>query len=144
MADQSGHNGGSARDQDEFARVALKTEEGPYPRMRLSQVHMRLGSHFISVWWLVPGVAVAGIAAVVAVKLFIGTGPAQSFIRATPCVPSTPHFSPGVPGWVIVTHLVNFILLVGIIRAGWQILADHPRLYRKIAPGVTGADRMIE
>ncbi len=33
---------------------------------------------------------------------------------------------------MIVTHLVNFILMVGIIRAGWQILADHPRLYRKI------------
>ena len=132
MADRRGHDGDSSEVETAFARDTLLSEEGPHPRLRLSQVHFRLGSRFISVWWLVPAVAVAGIAMVVALKLFIGTSPARSYIRTHSCVPSTPAFSSGVPGWIIVTHLVNFILMVGIIRAGWQILADHPRLYRKI------------
>ena len=57
MADQSGHNGHSA--ESAFARKALLSEEGKHPRLRLSQVHFRLGSRFISVWLLVPAVAVA-------------------------------------------------------------------------------------
>ena len=53
MADHSEHNGHSA--ESAFAREALLSEVGPHPRLRLSQVHFRLGSRFISVWWLVQG-----------------------------------------------------------------------------------------
>ncbi len=35
----------------------------------------------------------------------------------------------GFPAWLRITHFVNFLLLILIIRSGLQILADHPRLY---------------
>jgi sulfoxide reductase catalytic subunit YedY len=37
-----------------------------------------------------------------------------------------PH---GFPAWLRVTHYVNFLFLVLLVRSGLQILADHPRLY---------------
>ncbi|MFO0938411.1 MAG: molybdopterin-dependent oxidoreductase [Gemmataceae bacterium] len=51
-------------------------------------------------------------------------------------VPSRPHpeadvWSPthGFPAWLRITHYVNFLFLVLLVRSGLQILADHPRLY---------------
>jgi hypothetical protein len=35
----------------------------------------------------------------------------------------------GFPALVRVTHYVNFLFLVLLVRSGLQILADHPRLY---------------
>jgi sulfoxide reductase catalytic subunit YedY len=37
-----------------------------------------------------------------------------------------PH---GFPAWLRVTHHVNLLFIVLLIRSGLQILADHPRLY---------------
>ena len=115
----------------EFAEQSLTREQGKHPRMRLSYVQLRLGSRFFSVWWLLPGLLVLGAALVVAAKVFVATGTGQSFIHAHSCVPATP-VKPGVEWWVIVTHLANFFFMVMIVRAGWQILADHPRLYAKL------------
>ena len=38
-------------------------------------------------------------------------------------------FSKGFPGWLCLSHWVNFFFLILIIRSGLSILADHPRLY---------------
>lgn len=35
----------------------------------------------------------------------------------------------GFPSWVRVTHYVNFLFLVMLVRSGLSILMDHPRLY---------------
>jgi sulfoxide reductase catalytic subunit YedY len=35
----------------------------------------------------------------------------------------------GFPGWLCLSHWVNFFFLTLIIRSGLSILADHPRLY---------------
>jgi hypothetical protein len=35
----------------------------------------------------------------------------------------------GFPVWLRGTHYLNLFFLVLLIRSGWQILADHPRLY---------------
>jgi DMSO/TMAO reductase YedYZ molybdopterin-dependent catalytic subunit/thiosulfate reductase cytochrome b subunit len=35
----------------------------------------------------------------------------------------------GFPGWLCLSHWVNFFFLILIIRSGLSILADHPRLY---------------
>lgn len=47
---------------------------------------------------------------------------------------SAPH---GFPGWLRLTHFVNFIFLTLLIRSGLSILMDHPRLYtdRGCTPG---------
>ena len=53
-----------------------------------------------------------------------------------PPLPPLPHitaenaFEPsGFPTWLRITHYLNFLFLVLLIRSGLQILADHPRLY---------------
>lgn len=48
-----------------------------------------------------------------------------------PVVPiaGEPH---GFPAWLRITHYVNFLLLVLLIRSGLSILADHPRLYSSV------------
>lgn len=38
----------------------------------------------------------------------------------------------GFPAWLRVTHYVNFLLLILLIRSGLQILMDHPRLYGNV------------
>jgi DMSO/TMAO reductase YedYZ molybdopterin-dependent catalytic subunit/thiosulfate reductase cytochrome b subunit len=44
----------------------------------------------------------------------------------------------GFPAWLRITHYVNFLFLVLLIRSGLQILADHPRLYWNVhcTPGI--------
>ena len=37
--------------------------------------------------------------------------------------------SQGFPGWLRVTHYVNFLFIILLVRSGLQILMDHPRLY---------------
>ncbi len=53
-----------------------------------------------------------------------------------PALPSNPALSPamavepyGFPAWLRITHYVNFLFLVLLVRSGLQILMDHPRLY---------------
>lgn len=40
-----------------------------------------------------------------------------------------PFFTFTFPTWVIVTHWINAVLMIFLIRAGIQILSDHPKLY---------------
>lgn len=50
-------------------------------------------------------------------------------------LPSVPIFQEpgpepsGFPAWLRITHYVNFLFLVLLVRSGLQTLADHPRLY---------------
>jgi sulfoxide reductase catalytic subunit YedY len=43
----------------------------------------------------------------------------------------------GFPAWLRITHYINFLFLILLIRSGLQILMDHPRLYGNIhcSPG---------
>ena len=55
----------------------------------------------------------------------------QSFLETYPGT-STTYAAPvtsGFPAWLRWQHLFNIIFMMFIIRAGLQILADHPRLY---------------
>jgi DMSO/TMAO reductase YedYZ molybdopterin-dependent catalytic subunit/thiosulfate reductase cytochrome b subunit len=59
----------------------------------------------------------------------------QWAVSGLPAVPAVPKpivrgAEPiGFPAWVRLTHYVNFLFLVLLVRSGLQILADHPRLY---------------
>jgi methionine sulfoxide reductase catalytic subunit len=53
-----------------------------------------------------------------------------------PVLPVSPTMTPetaagpyGFPAWLRITHYVNFLFLILLIRSGLQILMDHPRLY---------------
>ncbi len=99
---------------------------------------LRVGKHrWFNVLWLVPigfvvllvGVAAAkGLRAVPAVEAFIQRHPGTDYAVA---------FDRPMPGWLRWQHFFNLFFLLFIIRAGVQILADHPRLYwtRHSTPG---------
>ena len=38
----------------------------------------------------------------------------------------------GFPAWLRITHYVNFLLLILLIRSGLSVLMDHPRLYGNV------------
>ena len=38
----------------------------------------------------------------------------------------------GFPAWLRLTHYINFLFLILLIRSGLQILMDHPRLYGNV------------
>lgn len=72
------------------------------------------------------------IFAVIIVGL-IGAAWLQYLLVGLPANPSVPPITSadptGFPMWVNLSHWVNFFFLTLIIRSGFSILVDHPRLY---------------
>jgi DMSO/TMAO reductase YedYZ molybdopterin-dependent catalytic subunit/thiosulfate reductase cytochrome b subunit len=61
-----------------------------------------------------------------------------AFIQDHPGIAqSAPSVDSGFPWWLQVQHFLNMFFMLFIMRAGLQILADHPRLYwtRDCTPG---------
>lgn len=99
---------------------------------------IRIGQRWVSVLWALPivfvllviGVALAqGLRELPAVEAFIVRYPGASA--------SARAVESGFPAWLRLQHFLNFFFMMIIIRAGVQILADHPRLYwkRDCTPG---------
>ena len=68
--------------------------------------------------------------------LAVAAAYAQWAMVGLPAVPPAPTLNAetatepsGFPAWLRVTHYVNSLFLVLLVRSGLQILADHPRLY---------------
>jgi DMSO/TMAO reductase YedYZ molybdopterin-dependent catalytic subunit/thiosulfate reductase cytochrome b subunit len=61
----------------------------------------------------------------------------EQFVRRYPGTDVAVAFRTALPTWLRAQHFLNLFLLIFIIRAGLQILADHPRLYwtRHSTPG---------
>ena len=62
----------------------------------------------------------------------------QEFLVLYPGIPTSAlPVTTGFPGWLRLLHFLNLFFMAFIIRAGVQILADHPRLYwkRDCTPG---------
>jgi len=58
----------------------------------------------------------------------------QWLVVGLPAVPQSPQFfsqahPQGFPLWIGITHYINLIFIILLIRSGLQILVDHPRLY---------------
>ncbi len=99
---------------------------------------VRIGRRWVSVLWALPiGFALLILLIALAqslremleVKAFIAQYP--GIAQAAPSVDS------GFPAWLRWQHFLNMLFMMFIIRAGIQILADHPRLYwkRDCTPG---------
>jgi thiosulfate reductase cytochrome b subunit len=92
---------------------------------------VRIGRRWYSTLWLIP-IGVAGLLVLVALaqqlrhydwmKNFIETYPGTSATYA-------PAVTSGFPAWLRWQHLFNIVFMMFLMRAGIQILADHPRLY---------------
>jgi len=99
--------------------------------------HIQIGRRWINVLWAIP-LAVVFLILAIAVAQQLRTFPAvQEFIRRYPGDTSSSPVTTGFPFWLRAQHFLNSFFMLFIIRAGIQILADHPRLYfrRDSTPG---------
>jgi sulfoxide reductase catalytic subunit YedY len=99
---------------------------------------VRFRTRWYSVLWALPiafVLLVAGVAIAQGLRQLPGV---QAFIERYPGAPaSAAVVTSGFPVWLRVNHFLNLFFMAFIIRAGVQILADHPRLYwhRDCTPG---------
>jgi len=99
---------------------------------------IRIGRRWISILWTLP-IGAAGLVFLIAVAQSLREIPGvQAFIKAYPGIAqAAPSVDTGFPWWLQLQHFLNMLFMMFIIRAGIQILADHPRLYwnRDCTPG---------
>jgi thiosulfate reductase cytochrome b subunit len=110
---------------------SLPAVNGIAPRIRVGR------SKWLNLLWLIPIGFVVLISAVAAAQGLRNTPAVQRFIARHPGTLTSPGTHPGLPWWVQAQHFLNLLFMIFIIRAGIQILADHPRLYwtRHCTPG---------
>lgn len=112
--------------------VDVKTFAGGIPQNKARLPQIRIGKRWYNTAFPVICLTVVALLIIVAIaqqlrqydfiKNFIDTYPGTSTSFA-------PAVESGFPAWLRWQHLLNAIFMMFIIRAGWQILADHPRLY---------------
>ena len=109
---------------------AIPAASGIAPRLRL-------GRRWFNVLWLVPIGFVVLLGAIAAAKGLREMPGVQAFIHRHPGIGYAVRFDRPMPGWLRWQHFFNLFFMLFIIRAGVQILADHPRLYwtRHSTPG---------
>ena len=110
---------------------ALPAATGIVPRIRIG------ARRWMNLLWLAP-IGLAGLIVAIAIAQELRTIPAVAqFIADHPGATHAFHFDRPMPGWLRWQHFLNLFFLLFIIRAGIQILADHPRLYwtRHSTPG---------
>ncbi len=109
----------------------LPPQEGIVPRIRV-------GRRWISTLWAIPIGAVALVLLVALAQSLRELSGVQAFIKDYPGIAqAAPSVDSGFPWWLQLQHFLNMLFMMFIIRAGIQILADHPRLYwkRDCTPG---------
>ncbi len=91
---------------------------------------IRLGKRRYNILWSIP---IAFVVLVVGCAICQGVYISpwfRQFVVRYPGVPlAAPAVHGGYPLWLRVQHFLNLFFMAFIIRAGIQILADHPRLY---------------
>ncbi|CAM2809582.1 molybdopterin-dependent oxidoreductase [Mycobacterium simiae] len=112
-------------------RVDLENWAGGIPQEYARVPMIRLHRRWINTLWLIP-LGVAGLIIAIALAQQLRQyGWMQHFLETYPGTSTTyaPPVTSGFPAWLRWQHLFNIISMMFIIRAGIQILADHPRLY---------------
>lgn len=112
---------------------SMPQAQGIAPRVRIGK------NRWFNLLWLLPIGSLTLLLAVAAAKGLRNMAPVERFITRYPGTTETARAkaNPGFPFWVGLQHFFNMFLMIFIIRAGLQILADHPRLYwtRHSTPG---------
>ncbi|SAK87424.1 molybdopterin-binding oxidoreductase [Caballeronia arationis] len=109
----------------------LPPQAGVVPRIRI-------GQHWINVLWTLPLGFVLLVMGVAIAQALRQVPAVQEFLIRYPGAPlSAVAVVTGFPAWLRLQHFLNLFFMAFIIRAGLQILADHPRLYwkRDCTPG---------
>jgi sulfoxide reductase catalytic subunit YedY len=104
---------------------------GGIPETRAQLPSIRIGRRWFSGLWLVPLGVVGLVLSIAVVREMARYGWYHDFIARYPGT-STQYVEPvesGFPWWLRWQHFFDLLFMMFIIRAGVQILADHPRLY---------------
>jgi len=117
----------------------LPPQWGAMPRIRIGRV-------WYNALWLIPLGFVFLLIGIPLVQGLRQLPTVQHFIRRYPGQTSVPVQYVGFPLWLRVQHFLNLFFILFIIRAGIQILADHPRLYwnRDRTPGTGKQDKRLQ
>lgn len=101
------------------------------PQKRAKPPSVRFGRRWFNTLWLLPLVVVALLVSIAVAQQLRQYSWMQDFINDYPGTsPSYAHpVDSGFPWWLRWQHFFNLLFMIFIIRAGIQILADHPRLY---------------
>ncbi|MEO6030290.1 MAG: oxidoreductase, partial [Burkholderiaceae bacterium] len=101
----------------------LPPQAGVVPRVRL-------GSCWVNVLWAIPLIFVLLVLGVAVAQGLRQVPTVQEFVARYPGAPaSAAVVTSGFPAGLRLMHFLNLFFMAFIIRAGLQILADHPRLY---------------
>ncbi len=104
---------------------------GGIPQTRAGMPSVRIGRRWFSSLWLIPLSVVALVLSIAVVREMSQHAWFGEFIAKYPGT-SDDYVQPvdtGFPWWLRWQHFLNLLFMMFIIRAGLQILADHPRLY---------------
>ena len=115
--------------------IALDDWAGGIPQTRAQFPSVRIGRRWFSSLWLLPLGIVGLVLSIAVVREMTRYGWYQDFITRYPGT-SMDYVDPvdsGFPWWLRWQHFLNLLFMMFMIRAGLQILADHPRLYVNIA-----------
>ena len=118
--------------------VDPRTWAGSIPAAYGIAPRLRIGaSRWFNLLWLIP-IGWAGLLVAVVVAQHLRALPSVAeFVSQHPGTGFAVTFGTAMPGWLRAQHFLNLLFMTFIIRAGLQILADHPRLYwtRHSTPG---------
>ncbi len=112
-------------------RIVVDEFAGGLPQEKATIPSVRIGRRWFSTLWLIP-IAVIGLILAVAIAQHLRQWEwVQEFIARFPGTSESfvPPVDTGFPWWLRWQHFFNIVFMMFIIRAGLQILADHPRLY---------------
>ena len=138
-----GLSDGMAQSHDPLAKCLSSADD----RVRLNEwlppqagviPRIRIGRRWINVLWALPLLFVLLVGAVAVAHSLRELATVQEFLVRYPGIPASAlPVTAGFPGWLRLLHFLNLFFMLFIIRAGVQILADHPRLYwkRDCTPG---------
>jgi len=112
-------------------RIVVSEWAGGIPDERAEAPSIRVGRRWVSTLWLLPLAFVALLLSVAVAQQLRRYGWMQDFIARYPGTSGSyaPAVDSGFPWWLRWQHFFNLLFMMFIIRAGLQILADHPRLY---------------
>lgn len=112
-------------------RIVISEWAGAIPEQKAQIPSIRLGRWWINGLWVVLAGGVSLIAMIAVAQHLRTYSWMQDFIARYPGASTSfaPVIDSGFPWWLRWQHFFNLVFIMFIIRAGLQILADHPRLY---------------
>jgi len=112
-------------------RIVVEDWAGGIAQTNATVPQVRFGRRWFKTLWLVPITVVLLLVSIAVAQQLRQYSWMQDFIARYPGSVGSyaPEIASGLPSWLRWQHFFNILFMMFIIRAGLQILADHPRLY---------------